>query len=222
VWSGPVQALPQDGNYRSLVVLKLPDARPRQLALTGLLLPTFVLDEHAGPTSVFPDLARPRLALTAFAAAPGQDGLGANTGLAQSVFAVDTSKLTQLTGDGGAKLRILLAPEQGSELPGGLGTVTFDGVKRYAVLDVRHDPSRLPALVSALLALAGLTASLFVRRRRVWLRARTDGAGRTVVAVAGLARGEDAGLDREVAAVLAAVQAALVGSEVVVAEGVSA
>jgi cytochrome c biogenesis protein len=53
-------------------------------------------------------------------------------------------------------------------------------------------------LLSALLALAGLMLSLFVRRRRVWVRVTEDG-GRTLLEVAGLARAEgDEGLSDEV------------------------
>ena len=207
VFSGPVQSLPQDGNYASVLVVKAPDAKPQQIGLAGRFLPTFDIDPHLGPVSVFPDLGRPRLALTAYVAAAGVDGLGADSGVPQSVFALDTSRLTQLRGDGGEALRLLMAPGDTQNLPDGAGSVTFEGIKRYAAFDIRADPSRGPALVSAILALLGLTASLFVRRRRVWLRVGRDG-GRTVVHVAGLARGDDGGLDREVDEVLSAVVAA--------------
>ena len=60
--------------------------------------------------------------------------------------------------------------------------------------------------MAALAALAGVTASLFVQRRRLWVRVSADGQGRTVVEAAGLSRGEDAGLKDEVAAVLATVR----------------
>jgi cytochrome c biogenesis protein len=56
----------------------------------------------------------------------------------------------------------------------------------------------------------GLALSLFVPRRRVFVRVRAvqpasdDGPGRTLVQVGGLSRGEDAGLEDEVARVLAA------------------
>ena len=53
---------------------------------------------------------------------------------------------------------------------GGKGTVTFDGIQRYAGLTVRHDPGKNGALVFALLAIAGLVLSLSVRRRRVFVR----------------------------------------------------
>ena len=43
---------------------------------------------------------------------------------------------------------------------------------------------------AAVLALAGLMVSLFVRRRRVWVRATAADDGRTLVEVGGLARTE--------------------------------
>jgi cytochrome c biogenesis protein len=77
-------------------------------------------------------------------------------------------------------------------------TVTFNGVRRWASLAVARDPGTTPALLSAVLALAGLMLSLFVRRRRVWVRV-TDEGGRTLLEVAGLARAEgDEGLSDEV------------------------
>jgi cytochrome c biogenesis protein len=207
VFSDPVQSLPQDGSYASVLVLKAPDAKPQQIGLAGRFLPTFDIDPHLGPVSIFPDLGRPRLALTAYVAAPGVDGLRANSGVPQSVFAIDTAKLTQLRGDGGQALRLLMAPGDTQNLPDGAGSVTFEGIRRYAAFDIRADPSKGPALVSAILALLGLTASLFVRRRRVWVRVSRSG-GRTVVHVAGLSRGDDPGLDREMDEVLSAVVAA--------------
>ncbi len=90
------------------------------------------------------------------------------------------------------------------QLKGGKGSVTFDGIQRYAGLTVRHDPGKTGALVFALLAIAGLVLSLSVRRRRVFVRldpaTADDGTGprRTVVRVGALARGEDAGLAEEV------------------------
>ena len=54
-----------------------------------------------------------------------------------------------------------------------------------------------------------LLPSLFVRRRRIWIRVAPGQGSRTVVEVAGLARGEDVGLPREVTRVLDVVSAAV-------------
>ena len=54
----------------------------------------------------------------------------------------------------------------------------------------------------SLLAASGLILSLFLPRRRVWVKAVASGTG-SAVEVAGLARGNDAGLAEEVDGVLA-------------------
>jgi cytochrome c biogenesis protein len=207
-FSGAVPFLPDGANYKSLGVVKVPYARPRQIGITGFLLPTFGgFDPQQGPVSVFPDAVDPRLALGVFVSQPGQDAMSTN-GIPTSVYALDVSRLTPLRSRDGDQLRLLMAQGSTVTLPDGAGTVTFDGLRRYAALDIRYDPSKLWVLVSALTALAGVTTSLFVRRRRLWVRAVEDDEGRTVVEAAGLARGEDAGLAGEVRAVLDAVRGA--------------
>lgn len=57
------------------------------------------------------------------------------------------------------------------------------------------------------MAVAGLLASLYVNRRRVWVRAGTHEDGRTMVEYGLLARGED----HRLAAEAAAIRALLVG-----------
>ncbi len=54
--------------------------------------------------------------------------------------------------------------------------------------------------------MAGLAASLFVPRRRLWLRLTPASDGRTVIAAAALARGDDPGLRADLDRVLAAVR----------------
>ncbi len=100
-----------------------------------------------------------------------------------------------------------MSPGQTAELPDGRGSITFDSVDRFAGLSVRTDPGKGLTLVSALLALAGLVASLVVRRRRVFVRVGpADDAARTVVSVGGLAKDDDEGMGDEVAAVLEALE----------------
>jgi cytochrome c biogenesis protein len=193
-FTGPVPFLPQDSTYASLGVIKAPDAKPAQIGLTGLFLPTAKLDPRRGPISLFPGPVDPKLVLTAWVSRPGQDGLGLNDGVPQSVYVLDTTNLTQVRTADGEVFRLLLGPGSTVTLPDGAGTVTFEGLRRFAALDVRYDPTKLWALGFALVALTGVTASLFVRRRRLWARVSTDARGRTVVQVAGLARGDDVGL----------------------------
>src|SRR3954471_11011214 len=204
-FSGAVPFLATGGNYKSVGVVKVPYAQPRQIAVTGFFLPTYYLDPQQGPSSLFPDSVDPKLAVTVYVSKPGEDALSTGAS-ASSVYALDTSRLTQLTKPNGDPLNLLIDPGATVKLPDGAGEVTFDGLRRYGVLDVRHDPSKGWVLAAALAALAGVTTSLFVKRRRLWVRVSTDRQGRTVVQAAGLSRGEDAGLKDEIAAVLATVR----------------
>jgi cytochrome c biogenesis protein len=141
-----------------------------------------------GGSSTFPAADNPQLLLTLF-----KGDVGLDTGDAQSVYALDTTHMTMVGGRA-------MAPGDTWSLPDGLGSVTFDGVDQFASFSVAHDPGTVPAFVFALLALAGLMLSLFVRRRRVWVRATPapQADGRTLVAVGGLARAESGGLAGEV------------------------
>ncbi len=198
VYSDATPFLPQDNTYTSVGAVKVPGAQPDQLGFAGFFLPTGVIDDERGPHSVFPDTLDPQLALTAFS------GELFPNGAPQSVYTLDTAGMTPLPGkDGADQLRILLRPGQSFELPDNRGSITFDGVERFAGLSIRTDPGKTLTLVSALLALAGLVLSLVVRRRRVFVRVRQgDTPGRTVVSVGGLAKDDDEGMDDEVAAVL--------------------
>jgi cytochrome c biogenesis protein len=182
----------------------VPGATPQQLGFAGLFLPTGVITDN-GPTSVFPDALDPALALTVY------EGTLFPDSRPQSVYTLDTSKMTQLKNAAGTDtLRLWLKPGQTAELPGGRGSITFDGVERFAGLSIRYDPGKGLTLASALLALAGLIASLVVRRRRVFVRiSAADDEGRTVVAVGGLAKDDDEGMDDAVTAVLTEVKEAL-------------
>jgi cytochrome c biogenesis protein len=198
-WSGAVPFVAADSKYTSNGVVKVPDAVPKPLGLLALFLPTAAIDaETRAPMSVFPDARNPRLLFTAWT------GDLLNDGLPRSVYVLDVSKMKQLSVDG-KPFSSILAVGQSAELPESAGTVTFDGVRRYAALNVRSDPTKIWVLVFSVVALAGLTASLFVNRRRVWVRAVADPEGRTVVEVAGLVRQENVDLTAELAAVMAAV-----------------
>jgi cytochrome c biogenesis protein len=199
-WSGPVPFVAADAKYTSNGVVKVPDAEPEPLGLVALFLPTAAISATTGaPMSVFPDARNPRLIITAWTG-----DLGVNDGVPRSVYVLDVSKMKRLTVDGKA-FSSILATGQSAQLPDKAGTVTFDGVKRYAALNVRSDPTKIWVLVFAVIALAGLTASLFIHRRRVWVRASTDSEGRTVVEVAGLVRQENLDVSTELEAIMAAV-----------------
>jgi cytochrome c biogenesis protein len=199
VYSEATPFLPQDGTYRSVGVVKAPGAQPQQIGLQGIFLPTAQIDTD-GMRSLFPDALDPALALTAYVG-----DLGLSSGRAQSVYTLDVDGMRQLRSDDGTPYRVLLRPGQTAQLPDGAGSVTFESVQRYAGLSIRHDPASGWALGSSIAAILGLALSLFVPRRRVFVRVRgADGGSRTVVDVGALARGEDSHLDAEVHAVAAA------------------
>ena len=202
LYSDATPFLAQDNNYTSVGAVKVPGASPKQLGFAGFFLPTGVIDDERGPHSVFPDALDPKLALTAF------EGDLFPNGRPQSVYSLDTEAMTAVPGkDGADQLRILLSPGQTYELPGGRGSITFDGVERFAGLSVRTDPGKTLTLVAALLSLAGLVASLVVRRRRLFVRVgRGSQPGRTVVSVGGLAKDDDEGMPDEVAGILTALE----------------
>jgi cytochrome c biogenesis protein len=200
-FAGAVPFLPEDEVYTSRGVVKVPDVSTGdQVGLVGYLLPTAVVTE-AGAASVHPDPAAPLLVLSVW-----RGNLGLDTGVPQNVYELDVARMEQVLGDDGLPVTLLVEPGQTVELPGGLGTLTWDGLSRFAALDLRHDPALGWVLASALAALAGLAVSLFTPRRRIWVRA-VDHDGRTVVSLAALARGDDLGLPGELARVTDAVRA---------------
>lgn len=192
--------LPRDGKFTSTGVIKVPDADP-QIGLQGIFLPTAKVDPIHGPISTFPAQDDPALFLSAW-----RGDLGLDSGRSQSVFRLDTSKMTKL---GLESLR----PGQVWQLPGGAGSVEFVGAEEWVSLTVASDPGKGLALVAGLGAIGGLMLSLFVRRRRVWLRATPDGQGRTLVSVAGLSRTENAAVGQDTAELADAVRVVAGGPE---------
>ena len=75
-------------------------------------------------------------------------------------------------------------------------------------LQVSHTPGQKIALGGVVLALVGLLGSLFIRPRRIWVRARREG-GRTLVEVAGLDRSAGGDLTGEIDALTAALSPAM-------------
>ena len=192
---GPVVAVPTDGMYTSLAVIKAPDAKPDQLGFVGFFLPTAMIDEAGVSYSGDPDPINPQLNLNSY-----YGDLGLDEGVPSNVYVLETEGLTELNNrdlDAGG---IVLGANQTYELPEGKGTITFDGLKRYAALDIHYDPGKTGVLIFSVLALSGLAASLFLARRRVWVRAGQHPDGRVMVEYGLLARGEDARLTSEASA----------------------
>ncbi|MBF4630779.1 cytochrome c biogenesis protein ResB [Clavibacter michiganensis subsp. phaseoli] len=194
VYSADVPFLPQDAKLTSLGVVKVPDGLREQVGMLGFFYPTQGA-EKAPFFSSYPDLDNPLLTLNVYTGDLGIDG-----GVPTSVYTLDVNDLTQLTGGKTGVQSIELAPGQTADLPDGLGTVSLDSVPRFVSFDVHHDPTQRWVLLFAILVLGGLLTSLFVPRRRVWVKAVPQAGGSTTLEYAGLARGEDPTLEAAVAA----------------------
>ena len=190
-FSGPVVSVPQDAVYTSVMVAKVPDAVPQQLGFQGFLLPTAMLDENNFGISGDPNAVNPQLHLNAYAG-----DLGIDEGVPQNVYVLDTESMTEINSRSLDAGGIILEAGQTYELPDGLGSITFDDLRRYIAVDVNSDPGKLPIAIFSGLALVGLAVSLFTPRRRVWVKLRSDGTTRGLE-FALLARGEDPRLENE-------------------------
>lgn len=197
VFTNSTPFLPQDNNMTSLGVLKVPDGLAEQVGLVGFFYPTTGVLESGAFFSAYGDLTNPTLTLDVYTG-----DLGINEGVPRSVYVLDTTGMTKLTGRTTDVKSIELAPGQTAQLPNGLGSVTFEdespagatdaseSVKRFASLQIHRDESGVWVLGFALLALGGLMIALFVPRRRVWVKA-TAHDGEIALEYAALARGED-------------------------------
>ncbi|MHA3684113.1 cytochrome c biogenesis protein ResB [Leucobacter sp. HY1908] len=198
VYSESMPFIPQDTNMVSLGVVKVPygikkgDGERTQLGLRGFFYPTKVDLESGAYTSNFPDLENPVLTLDVF-----EGDLGIDSGVPQSVYALDTENMQQLTGRAIDKKSLELTIGETIDLPDGMGTLTFEAAPRYAAFDVMRNPAQTGVLIFALLALGGLIWSLFVPRRRMWVKALLTDDGVTLQ-YAALARGDDPALERAV------------------------
>ena len=208
-FTASVPFLPQDVNLTSTGVIRVPDALPEQLAFLAFFYPTAGELTTGALTSIHPDLRNPVLTMFAY-----KGDLGLDRGIPQNVYALDPSNLTQIAGGDSGEKALELRPGQTVDLPDGLGTVTFDSaspeaapddfshsVPRFASVDVHRDPAQNWVLLFASLAVAGLLGSLFVPRRRVWVKAKEGKNGSLRLEYAGLARGEDPTLAAAVSAI---------------------
>ncbi|MFC5858113.1 cytochrome c biogenesis protein ResB [Agromyces flavus] len=206
VFTDSIPFLPQDANLTSIGVVKVPDGLDEQLGMVGFFYPTQTTLPSGAYTSSYPDLVYPVLTLNVYSG-----DLGLDEGTPRSVYQLDTTGMEQLTGGDTGVDSVELMPGETTELPNGLGTVEFEtatpdaasddfsqSVPRFASFDVHHDPSQGWVLVFAVLIIGGLLLSLFVPRRRMWVKAVQRADGTTVLEYAGLARGDDPGLERAV------------------------
>jgi cytochrome c biogenesis protein len=189
--------LPQQGTFQYQGVVKLPDAKPSQLGISGFFMPTLSADPVTHqPISIFPAADNPAVVIGVFSG-----DLGLDSGVPQSVYTLDTSKLKLATS-------VVMKPGDTITLANGMGTVTFVGYDQWAAFQINHDPGKQVVLAAVSAMVLGLVVSLGIRRRRMWVRATPDGAGRTLVEVGGLTRTDaSGGFDDEFARHVGALQA---------------
>ena len=178
-FQGPVPFLPQDSNLTSTGAIKVPDAIP-QLGFVGSFFPTIGRAEEGGGISVFPEALDPQLFLGAWTG-----DLGLDSGRPQSVYRIDTDSLTKI----GLKS---LAPGETYEFT--QGSITFETYIPWVNLQIVKDPGKSYALLGGIVAILGLLASLFTRRRRIWVSVTKKN-----IQVAGLAKNSAPGLENEIA-----------------------
>ncbi|WP_405408498.1 cytochrome c biogenesis protein ResB [Streptomyces sp. NBC_01124] len=192
-----VALLPLDGNVTSSGAVKVMDGyrnakgEKEQLGFNAFFLPTYG-GEGSGMRSTFPALINPMLALSAY-----HGDLGVDAGIPQSIYQLDKTNLKEFKDSDGELFKKQLKVGETMTLPNGAGSVTFNGVQEWAGFQVTQQPGSGWALGGAVVAILGLAGSLFIQRRRVWVRAVRGADGVTVVEMAGLGRSESAKVPEE-------------------------
>ncbi|MFF2844757.1 cytochrome c biogenesis protein ResB [Streptomyces sp. NPDC058001] len=207
VFSQAVPLLPLDSNVTSSGAIKVLDGyrdkngTKEQLGFNAFFVPTFAGFGQGQMLSQFPALDYPVLALSAY-----HGSLGVDAGLPQNVYQLDKTKLKEFKDSKGELLKTRLRPGETMELPNGAGSITFEkDIREWAGFQITRQPGSGWALGAALAAIAGLAGSLFIQRRRVWVRATTGADGVTVVEMAGLGRSESAKVPEELSELAGAV-----------------
>lgn len=177
IFDGPTPFLPQDANLSSIGAIKIPDMNP-QIGFVSSFLPTADRDPIRGGFSSYPEVLDPRLLISVW-----KGDLGLNSGVPQSVYRIDTSKMERI----GLKALVL-----NESYDFGEGSITFTGWNSWVNLQTVNDPGKGYALLGAILAISGLLISLFTRQRRIWIK-----QGRKTQ-VAGLAKNGIPGLEDEI------------------------
>ncbi|KPI18259.1 ResB family protein [Actinobacteria bacterium OV450] len=205
IYKDAVPMLPFDANLSSSGAVKVPDGysdkdgKKEQLGFNAMFVPTFAGEGKGTMLSQFPDLKYPVLALSAY-----HGSLGVDSGLPQNVYQLNTSKMQEFKDADGQLFKKRLLPGETMELPNGAGVVKFEGIERWATFTITRQPGSGLALAGAIAAIGGLAGSLFIQRRRVWVRAVAGQDGVTVVEMAGLGRSESARLPEELGQLAAA------------------
>ncbi|WP_327368085.1 cytochrome c biogenesis protein ResB [Streptomyces sp. NBC_01217] len=200
VYRNAVPLLPIDNNVTSTGAIKVMDGyrdkngKKTQLGFQAFFVPTFAGDGKGTMFSQFPAADMPVLALNGY-----WGSLGVDSGLPQNVYQLDKSKMKEFKDSEGKQLKQRLAVGDTMKLPDGAGSITFEGVQEWASFQISEQPASGWALTGSVAAIAGLAGSLFIQRRRIWVRAVRGADGVTVVEMAGLGRSESAKLPEELA-----------------------
>ncbi|MEJ5928061.1 cytochrome c biogenesis protein ResB [Corynebacterium sp. H128] len=179
--SGVMRFDPPAGMYPDLQ-----ERRNKGIAIQGLFAPTAQWTGETGQllSSAYPAMKDPAVAIDIYRGDAGLD-----SGRGQSLFSLDPTLLH--TGALQKIERVNMAVGETVTLDDGT-VVKFEGANEFANLQISHDPTQLWVLVTTLITLGGLVGSLFVKRRRIWVRLSESGSG-TLIETAGLARTDRAG-----------------------------
>ncbi len=195
-FSGPVIYMPQDANYTSLGVIKLPDAKPNQFGVLSFFYPTAATLKTGALTSSYPAPIDPIVSMNVYVG-----NLGLDSGIPSNAFELQVHGLKQVAGGkSGTKAIVLDKIGETVELPNNLGTVTWDGLRRFASLDIDYNPAQIWVLLFTILGFSGLFAGLLVPRRRVFVKLGKDG-----LELAGMSKTDDpkfSGILEDLAAVI--------------------
>ena len=164
-FSGAVVYMPQDANYTSLGVIKLPDAKPNQYGVLSFFYPTAAKLSTGALTSSYPAPVQPIVSMNIYVG-----NLGLDSGVPSNAFSLAVHGLKQVAGGKSGTKAIQLELGQTANLPNGIGTVTWDGLRRFASLDIDYNPMQIWVFAFAVLAFFGLISSLLIPRRRIFVR----------------------------------------------------
>ena len=181
--------LPQDGALLSEGAVKLLDEVRPQLALFGTFAPLAVDWGDGVMRSASSQPVSPGVAIVVY-----RGDLGLDSGRPQSVYSIDQQQVQRGALKEVATAR--LTPGRSAKLDDGT-TITFDGYREWATIQVNSDPGQLTVLTASAAMLIGLLLSLAVHRRRVFLRITPTSSSGSGVLIAGLARNDTGNFSTE-------------------------
>lgn len=190
-FSGPVVFLPQDANMTSLGVVKVPDA-PKQFGMMAFFYPTVGKLSTGALTSTHPYPFDPVMTINVYVG-----DLGLEKGLNSNIYELETHSLKQIAGGKSGTKALKLLPGEKVSLPGGLGSVEFKSLKRFASLDITYNPMDIWVLITVIITFFGLILMLLIPRRRIWVKRTATG-----VEVGALAKSRDEALERIVTEII--------------------